>query len=30
MHGTGVMLWPEGTRYEGEFKAGKMDGNGIK
>jgi len=30
MHGTGVMLWPDGTRYEGEFKFGKMDGNGIK
>jgi hypothetical protein len=29
MHGTGVILWQDETRYEGKFKFCKMDGNGI-
>ncbi len=24
------MVWPDMTRYEGEFKNGRMDGYGIK
>lgn len=28
--GYGVMLWPDNTRYEGEFLNGKMEGKGIK
>lgn len=24
------MTWPDGNRYEGEFKQGKMDGDGTK
>ena len=30
MHGSGVMIWPDMTRYEGDFKNGRMDGHGIK
>ena len=30
MHGAGVMVWPDMTRYEGEFKNGLMEGHGIK
>ena len=28
--GYGVMLWPDGTKYEGEFVNGKMEGKGTK
>lgn len=30
MNGLGVMVWPDQSRYEGEFKNGKMKGRGIK
>ena len=28
MHGKGVMEWPGGRKYEGEFKDDARDGNG--
>lgn len=30
MEGRGIMTWPDGSKYEGEFKMGKMDGEGTK
>lgn len=30
MNGKGVLVWPDQSRYEGEFKNGKMEGHGIK
>ena len=30
MSGNGVMIWPDQSRYEGEFKNGMMNGQGIK
>jgi len=30
MDGKGVMTWPDGSKYEGEFRSGKMDGDGTK
>lgn len=30
MHGQGLMVWPDQTRYEGEFRNGKMEGHGVK
>ena len=28
MHGTGVMYWPNGRKYEGEFKDDMREGQG--
>ena len=30
MDGKGVMVWPNLSRYEGDFKVGKMHGEGTK
>ena len=30
MEGKGIMIWPDQSRYEGEFKNGKIDGKGTK
>ena len=30
MHGKGLMIWPDHSRYEGEFKGGKIEGKGKK
>jgi hypothetical protein len=29
MQGKGILIWNDGTKYEGDFKQGKMQGNGI-
>lgn len=28
-HGFGVEIWPDGAKYEGEYKYGKKNGKGI-
>ena len=30
MNGQGTMLFPDGSRYDGEFKDGRMEGQGIR
>jgi hypothetical protein len=30
MEGKGVLIWPDESRYEGDFKGGKMEGKGTK
>jgi len=30
MEGKGKMTWPDQSIYDGEFKAGKMEGRGTK
>jgi hypothetical protein len=30
MDGKGVMIWPDQSRFEGDFKNGKMEGKGTK
>ena len=30
MHGKGVMVWPDGTRFEGDYIEGKINGKGTK
>jgi hypothetical protein len=30
MDGKGLMIWPDHSRYEGEFKSGKIEGQGKK
>ena len=30
MEGKGIMIWPDESRYEGEFKQGKLHGKGTK
>ena len=30
MDGKGVMVWPDQSKYEGEFKQGKIEGKGKK
>ena len=30
MDGKGVMVWPDQSKYEGEFKNGKIEGKGKK
>ena len=30
MEGKGVMTWPDQSRFEGDFKLGKIDGEGTK
>jgi len=30
MHGHGVLTWPNGQVYDGEFKEGKQDGEGTQ
>lgn len=30
MDGKGVMNWPNGERFEGDFKMGKISGKGTK
>lgn len=30
MEGKGVMTWPDQSKYDGEFKSGKIDGKGTK
>lgn len=30
MEGKGVMTWPDQSKYEGEFKNGKIEGKGTK
>jgi len=30
MDGKGVIIWPDESRYEGDFAAGKMQGKGTK
>ena len=30
MEGKGIMIWPDGSRYEGDFKSGKIEGQGTK
>ena len=29
LHGRGVYTWPDGRKYEGEYKDDKKDGEGI-
>ena len=29
MEGKGIETWPDGRRYEGDFKNGKKDGEGT-
>ena len=28
-HGFGIMVWPDGTRYEGQWKGGRFHGQGM-
>jgi hypothetical protein len=30
MEGKGIMIWADGSRYEGDFKSGKIEGQGTK
>jgi len=30
MEGKGIMIWTDGSRYEGDFKFGKIEGQGTK
>jgi hypothetical protein len=30
MEGKGIMIWTDGSRYEGDFKSGKIEGQGTK
>ena len=30
MDGKGLMVWPDQSRYEGDFKMGKIEGHGNK
>ena len=30
MDGKGTMVWPDGSRYDGDFKCGKIEGKGKK
>ena len=30
MDGKGVMIWPDESRYDGDFKLGKIEGKGKK
>lgn len=29
MEGSGVFTWPDGRRYEGEYRDDKKEGNGV-
>lgn len=30
MHGKGIMIWKDGSKYQGEFKENKIEGTGHK